>query len=85
MTCSENSVKSVPGGAEFHAVCNAQGMTVTSDGKVSGDMRTAYKVDITTKTTGPNVPPAMAEMKMTIDAKRLGDCPAGTAPNTIVQ
>jgi len=24
-------------------------------------------------------------MKMTIDAKRLGDCPAGTAPNTIVQ
>lgn len=85
VTCSENSVKSAPGGAEFHAVCNAQGMTVTSDGKVSGDMRTAYKVDITTKTTGPNVPPAMAEMKMTIDAKRLGDCPAGTAPNTIVQ
>ena len=35
---------------------------VTSDGKVSGDMRTAYKVDIATKTTGPNVPPAMADM-----------------------
>lgn len=85
VTCSENTVKSVPGGAEFHAVCNAQGMTVTSDGKVSGDMRTAYKVDITTKTTGPNVPAAIADMKMTMDAKRLGDCPAGTAPNTIVQ
>ena len=56
VTCSENSVKSAPGGAEFHAVCNAQGMTVTSDGKVSGDMRTAYKVDITTKTTGPQRP-----------------------------
>ena len=85
VTCSENTVKSAPGGAEFHAVCNAQGMTVTSDGKVSGDMRTAYKVDITTKTTGPNVPAAIADMKMTMDAKRLGDCPAGTAPNTIVQ
>ena len=85
VTCSENTVKSTPGGAEFHAVCNAQGMTVTSDGKVTGDMRTAYKVDITTKTSGPNVPPTMAEMKMSVDAKRLGDCPAGVAPNTVVQ
>lgn len=85
VTCSENTVKSTPGGAEFHAVCNAQGMTVTSDGKVSGNMDSAYKIDITTKTTGPNVPPQMAEMKMTIDATRLGDCPAGTAPGAVVQ
>ena len=85
VACSENSVKSAPGGAEFHSVCEAQGMTVTSDGKVSGDMNNAYKVDITTKTTGPNVPAQMAEMKMTIDATRLGDCPAGAAPGSVVQ
>ncbi|WP_292223367.1 DUF3617 family protein [Brevundimonas sp.] len=85
VACSENSVKAAPGGAEFHSVCNAQGMTVTSDGKVSGNMDSAYKIDITTKTTGPNVPPQMAEMKMTIDATRLGDCPAGTAPGAVVQ
>lgn len=84
VTCSENTVKSTPGGAEFHAVCNAQGMTVTSDGKVTGDMRTAYKVDITTKTSGANVPAGMGEMKMSVDAKRLGDCPAGVAPNSVV-
>lgn len=84
VTCSENTVKSAPSGAEFHSVCNAQGMTVTSDGKVTGDMRTAYKVDITTKTSGANVPPGMAEMKMSVDAKRLGDCPAGAAPNAVV-
>lgn len=85
VACSENSVKSAPGGAEFHSVCEAQGMTVTSDGKVSGNMDSAYKVDITTKTTGPNVPAQMAEMKMTIDATRLGDCPAGAAPGSVVQ
>lgn len=85
VTCSENSVKSAPGGAEFHSVCASQGMTVTSDGKVSGNMDSAYKVDITTKTTGANVPPQMAEMKMTVDATRLGDCPAGAAPGSVVQ
>lgn len=84
VTCSENTVKSAPGGAEFHSVCQAQGMTVTSDGKVTGDMRTAYKVAIATKTTGPNVPAGMGDMTMSIDAERLGDCPAGTAPNTVV-
>ena len=48
-------------------------------------MDSAYKVDITTKTTGANVPPQMAEMKMTVDATRLGDCPAGAAPGSVVQ
>jgi len=85
VSCSENSARSTPGGAEFHSVCDAQGMTVTSDGKVTGDMRNAYKVDLTTRTAGPNVPPQMAEMKMSIDATRLGDCPAGAAPNSVVQ
>lgn len=84
ITCSQNSVRAAPGGAEIHSVCESQGMTVTSDGKVSGDMRTAYKVEMTTNTTGPNVPPQMAQMTTTIDAKRLGDCPAGVAPNTTV-
>lgn len=85
VSCSENSVKAVAGGAEFHTVCQAQGMSVVSDGKVSGNMRTDYKVQITTKTTGPNVPPQMADMAMTVDAKRLGDCPAGVAPGAVVQ
>lgn len=85
VTCSENSVKSVIGGAEFHSVCETQGMTVTSDGKVTGDMSSAYKVEVSTKTTGANVPAGMGDMKMTVDAKRLGDCPAGATPNSVVQ
>ena len=82
--CSENTVRSVPGGAEFRSVCATQGMTVTSEGKVTGDMQNSYKVDLKTGTAGPNVPAQMAAMTMTIDATRLGDCPAGAAPNSIV-
>jgi len=85
VSCSENAVTSAPGGATFHSVCETQGMTIASDGKVTGDMRSAYKVEITSRNSGANVPPQMAEMTMTIDAKRLGDCPAGAAPNSIVQ
>lgn len=85
VTCSENTVASAPGGATFHSVCETQGMTVTSDGKVTGDMNSAYKVEISTRAAGANVPPQMSEMTMTIDAKRLGDCPAGAAPNSVVQ
>lgn len=85
VTCSENSLKTVGSGAEFHSVCQIQGMDIVSDGKVSGDMRTAYTMQITTKTTGPNVPPQMADMTMSVDAKRLGDCPAGVAPGAVVQ
>lgn len=73
------------GGSSFHSTCKANGMTMISDGKVTGDLASAYKVDVTTRTTGANVPPSMAEMKMSIDAKRLGDCPAGVEPGMIVQ
>ena len=85
VTCSENTVTSAPGGANFHSVCETQGMTVTSDGKVTGDMNSAYKVEISTRASGANVPPQMSEMTMTIDATRLGACPAGAAPNSVVQ
>lgn len=82
--CTQTA-RQVPGGAEFHSTCNTDGRIVTSDGKVSGDMQSAYKVEIATKTTGANVPAQMADMKMTIDAKRLGDCPAGAQPNSVVR
>lgn len=69
---------------DFQSTCTTNGMTVTSAGKVTGDMNSAYKVELNTKTTGPNVPPQMADMTMTIDAKRIGDCPAGVAAGAIV-
>jgi len=83
-TCTENTARTTATGAEFRSVCTTQGMTVTSKGKVTGDMRNSYKVEIATNTTGANVPAQMASMSMTIDATRLGDCPTGVEPNSIV-
>lgn len=83
--CTQAVTPGIGGGATFQTTCNANGMTMVSNGKVTGDLSSAYKVEIATKTTGANVPPQMADMTMTIDAKRLGDCPAGVEPNTLVQ
>src|SRR5690606_27058217 len=33
VACSENTVRAVAGGVHFRSVCEAQGMTVTSDGR----------------------------------------------------
>lgn len=84
VSCTENSSRPVAGGMTFRSVCDAQGMTVTSEGRVTGDLRTAYRVNIDTTNTGPNVPPQMARLSMVIDARRLGDCPAGVAPGAVV-
>lgn len=83
--CTQSVTQGLTGATSFQSTCNANGMTMASEGKVTGDMASAYKVDLTTRTTGANVPPSMAELKMTIDAKRLGDCPAGVDPGALVQ
>ena len=84
VTCSENTANRTQGGAAFHSVCESQGMTVVSDGQVSGDLNTAYQVRIASRASGVNVPEEMTTMTTDIDAKRLGDCPAGVAPDTVV-
>lgn len=84
VTCSKNEVNKSPAGVTFEAVCETQGVTVSTKGNVTGDLDAAYKVEITTNTTGANIPPQMAATSFTVDAKRIGDCPAGTAPNTLV-
>lgn len=82
--CTQSAAPTI-GGMAFTSTCQVQGMTIVSNGKMSGDMNSAYKVEITSRTTGPNVPPQMAEISMVIDAKRLGDCPAGVQPGSPVQ
>ncbi len=84
VTCSENTASPAPGGAAFHSVCESQGMTVVSDGQVSGDLNTAYQVRIASRASGVNVPQEMTTTTTAIDAKRLGDCPAGVSPDTVV-
>lgn len=75
MSCSEQTF--APDGKSGHSVCTMQGMTVTSDYKVTGDFNTSYTMDMTTSMNPapagvPN--PSSTSIKM----DRLGDCTAAT-------
>lgn len=79
VSCSENNFHREGDKILGHSVCTMKGMsgvapmTMTSDFTVTGDLKTAYTMDMTTKITPP---PAggMGDMKMTISARRIGDC-----------
>lgn len=79
--CSKNSVTKTATGYDIAMECTANGMTVASNGTVSGDLTSAYKVEMKTKMGGANLPAAaQQEIKTIIDAKYLGDCPADLKP-----
>lgn len=83
--CSNPEIRDIPGGLSFEGTCTTSGMTVASRGTVTGDLRSAYRVEMTATTTGAALPPGMpAETTLRIDARRLGDCPAGVEPGAIV-
>lgn len=80
-TCAKNSVTKVAAGYEIDSECTIQGMTATSKGSLTGDFSSAYKIEMATKMSGPNLPAAaQQEVKTVIDAKYLGDCPADMKP-----
>lgn len=79
--CSKNNVTKTADGYAIAMECTVNGMTVASNGTVSGDMSSAYKVEMTTTMGGANLPAAaQREMKTVIDAKYAGACPAGMQP-----
>lgn len=73
VVCSENSYKRDGAVMIGHSVCTMQGMTMTTDTRVEGDMNTKYTMDMTTRMDPPPAP-NMAEQKMSIVMERLGDC-----------
>lgn len=83
--CGTPDIRDVPGGLSFEGTCRTEGMTIASRGTVTGDLRSAYRVDVTVNYSGAGLPPGMpAEMTMQVNARRLGDCPAGVEPGAIV-
>ena len=79
-TCT-NEVKSTSSGWEVASECTGDGVTTKTKGIVTGDPQSAYKSVLTSTSTGENVPPYLQkETETTIEARRLGDCPAGVNP-----
>lgn len=62
--------------------CNQGAMKVTADAVASGDLDNRYHVDIDTHLDPPPAPNA-AEVKIGIDARWLGECPAGKKPGDV--
>lgn len=71
--CSEQSYKRQGGKVVGHSVCTVNGRKMTTDMTVTGDLNTAYTMDMTTAIDPPPAP-GMSEQKMTLRAERLGDC-----------
>jgi hypothetical protein len=75
--CSKNSIVPTADGYTIDMACTANGMGMAIQGTVSGDFSTRYKTELTTKMSGPNLPPAAQQaVKSSADAEYLGACPA---------
>ena len=82
--CEQNSFTRTGGGYAFVSVCpDGQGGKVTSQGTITGDFDSAYKMEATTTTSGSSMPHANGEMKMVMTATWKGPCPEGMKPGDI--
>ena len=85
-TCAKNAVTKTANAYAVDTECTVNGMTMSTKGSVSGDFSSSYKMVMTSKMTGANVPAMMqAERTSTAEAKYLGACPADMKPGTVSQ
>jgi hypothetical protein len=66
----------------FSTVCHMGNRTVTTSGVASGDFKTSYSVDLTTR-MDPAPPGLPDQLHTTIQAKWEGPCPAGVKPGQV--
>lgn len=71
--CQNPTIRKEGATTVSHVQCTSNGSTVVVDSRITGDMKTKYTTEMTTKTT-PEPAPGMGEIKMTITAERIGDC-----------
>lgn len=81
-SCPPLKVSRTPEGWTFAETCVLGQTTVSADGRAHGDFSSSYHVDLITRMTPPPVPQA-AEVRMAIEAKWLGECPADKRPGDI--
>lgn len=77
--CDPVQYQPVSGGFGFTTVCHTGKRTLTTSGTASGDFRTTYSVDLTTR-MDPAPSGLPSQMTTTIRAKWEGPCPPGSKP-----
>jgi len=79
--CSKNLVSPTASGYAIDMECASNGMTMAIAGTVSGDFASSYRTELTTKMSGPNLPPAaQTPIKSSVESTYAGACPAGMKP-----
>ena len=80
LTCEPGSFRREGEAMVGRTVCTTQdGVRTVTDMRVTGDYRRAYRMEVKSTMT-PAPIPSMAEVTMVMNAERLGDCPAESAP-----
>jgi hypothetical protein len=72
--CEKQDVHAIPGGYSIDSTCTRQGRVTHVSGKVTGDFRTHYVMDMTVENDGRPAQP------MHMESRRVGACPAGMKP-----
>ena len=82
--CTPEAVSPAPGGGwAYSLTCKIGQTTMETSGVAKGDFESGYHVDSVTRMS-PAPLPMMAEAHLTMDAKYLGQCPAGRVPGDMV-
>jgi hypothetical protein len=72
------------GSWSFDSDCQAaNGVRIVRSGVVIGDFDRKYQISVTTTISGAKDPRMLGTRKLSIDAERLGDCPAGMRPGEV--
>ena len=81
---SDNMVRKADGSWSFDSDCqDANGVRVVRSGVVVGDFDIRYQLKATTTISGLDNPGLRGTRTISIDAERLGSCPAGMRPGDV--
>lgn len=74
LQCARADVSNIPGGFETSSVCKTNRGTLTSKMHITGDMQSAYRMEISAHRDPPQG--TLTDTQTIVDAKWLGACPA---------
>lgn len=83
--CSADTMtRKADGSWSFDSDCQeANGVRIVRSGVVVGDFDRRYQISVTTTISGAKDPRLLGTRKLSIDAERLGSCPAGMRPGEV--
>jgi hypothetical protein len=80
--CAPTRIARTATGWTVAGACDTGQMKITADAVATGDLNARYHVDIVTRMNPPPTPQA-AVVKVGMDARWIGACPAGKKPGDI--